>query len=128
MLFFDRSIGKAVPLALRQVGVAVEIHDELYPQRPVPDQEWIGDATSRGSVLVTRDRRIRYRPAEVKAIAATGARVFVLRGKGPTRLDMLRAIMIAWERMHTIIETEDATAWIYEIDAGGRLRGAYPPS
>ena len=127
MLFFDRSIGRSVPLALRQVGVGVEIHDDLYPQRPVPDEEWIGDATARGSVLVTRDRRIRQRPAERKVVASAGARLFVLRGKGSTRLDMLRVLMIAWERMQTTIETEEAPAWIYEIDAGGRLKRVYPP-
>ena len=127
MLFFDRSIGKAVPLALRQVGVPVEIHDELYPQRLVPDEEWIGDATARGSVLITRDRRIRHRPAERKSVATAGGRMFVLRGKGARRLEMLRVLMIAWDRMQTVIATEAAPAWIYEFDAGGRLTRVFPP-
>ncbi|MGH7289085.1 MAG: hypothetical protein ACREI8_13815 [Myxococcota bacterium] len=119
VFFFDRSVGKAVPTALRQVGVAVEIHDDLYGSAVVPDEQWIREATERGSVLVTRDRRIRRRPAERGLAVEMGARMFVLGGNA-TRLAMLRALMIAWEEIRLVCEAE-APPFIYTVTSRGSL-------
>ena len=53
--FFDRSVGKAVPLALWMVEVSVAIHDEVYrPGQVVFDEDWMRDATAKRQILVTR--------------------------------------------------------------------------
>ena len=122
--FFDRSTGKAVPTALRTVGVPVEIHDELYGVRIVPDEEWMRAATAKQEILVTRDRKIRSRPAERELAIAVGARMFVLGGNAG-RLDMLRSLMIAWNPIHVICAAE-APPFIYTIHDSGRLSAVHP--
>lgn len=122
--FFDRSVGKAVPTALRGVGVEIAIHDEEYGVRLVADVDWMRAATAKSQVLVTCDKRIRKRPAERGLVAAVGARMFVLGGNA-TRLDMLKNLMIAWDRILLICSAETAP-FIYTIQTGGRLKRVLP--
>lgn len=121
-LFFDRSIGKAVPAALQAVGVPVVAHDAHYPpQRPVPDELWIREQTEKGLVLVTKDKEIRYRESEVAAVRAAGARLLVLTDRKANRLRMLRALMIAWPAILDLVQGTPPGPWIARITAGGAL-------
>lgn len=55
----------------------VEIHDDHF--RPdAPDAEWLTTVGRQGWVVLTKDRRIRYRGPEVAALMAAGVRAFVL--------------------------------------------------
>ena len=121
--FFDRSIGKAVPQALRAVRVHAVSHDDHYPaQRRVPDESWIEDQTELGHVLVTKDKGIRHRASEVAAIRSADARLLVLTDRRANRLRMLRAIMIAWPKIESIVDTEVIGPWIVTISAAGAFR------
>lgn len=121
--FFDRSIGKAVPRALRAVRVPAVCHDDQYrAQQIVPDETWIEEQAELGHVLVTRDKGIRHRDSEKAAIRSAKARLLVLTDKRATRLRMLRAIMIAWPKMMNIIGTEPTGPWIVTIGAGGAMK------
>jgi hypothetical protein len=87
-LYFDRSIGKAVPRALREVGLSVAYHSERYPEHPaLADDQWIEDASRSGEVIIHKDKRIRYRPEERAAFVRAGARMFLL-GGNLNRFDM----------------------------------------
>lgn len=80
--FVDRSLGVyTVPNALREAGWSIvtmrERYGELSAQR-LQDPDWIADATSHGEVLLCKDKQIAKRPAEARAIQASGARAFAL--------------------------------------------------
>ena len=121
--FFDRSIGKAVPDALRVVRVPTVSHDSQYrAQQIVPDETWIEEQAALGHVLVTRDKGIRHRDSEKAAIRSAEARLFVLTDKRANRLRMLRAIMIAWPKIQNIISMEPMGPWIVTIGAGGATK------
>jgi hypothetical protein len=96
----------------------------LYGAAVVPDEQWIREATERGAVLVTRDRRIRRRPAERGLVVGLGGRMLVLSGNA-TRLAMLRAVMIAWEEIRLVCEAE-APPFIYTVTSRGFLVRLYP--
>ena len=120
--FFDRSIGKAVPKALRAVRVRAVSHDDHYPaQQEVPDERWIEEQTELGHVLVTKDKAVRYR-TEAAAIRSADARLLVLTDKRANRLRMLRAIMIAWPKIEDIVGNEPMGPWIVTISAAGAWR------
>jgi hypothetical protein len=127
-LYFDRSIGKAVPLALRTVGVEVAFDAERYPQRPgqppVADEIWIEEASRLGEVIVYKDKRIRYRPEERAAFVRAGARMFLL-GGNLSRFEMLRILMIAWPEMERLASTSPPP-FIYRVSAGGTLSRVFP--
>jgi hypothetical protein len=52
-----------VPEALRAAGVAIRVHDELFPQG-TEDVVWLREAGVNGWVVITRDDRIRYNQLE----------------------------------------------------------------
>jgi hypothetical protein len=122
--FFDRSVGKFVPLALRAQGYDVEIHDEVFdPNASTDDETWIQYAADRGLVIVSRDRNIRRRPAERRAFLAHGARMLLLGGRA-TREEMLRVFLLAAPRIARLSELP--APWIQFVDANGRLHPRYP--
>jgi hypothetical protein len=79
--FVDRSHGRhRVPTALRAAGWSLRTHHEIYGERDegVPDVEWLELCGELDLPVLSKDRRIRYRPAEIEAIRRFGVRVFVL--------------------------------------------------
>lgn len=79
--FLDRSLGRyAVAAALRAAGWDIRTHAEVFGKRDevVADAEWLERCGRQGWVALTKDRRIRYRPAEVAVIRRHGVRAFVI--------------------------------------------------
>ena len=77
-LFLDRSLGKKVVAeALRSAGARVEVHDDHFAQ-DVDDATWLTAAGRNGWVVLTKDRRIRFRATERQALLEAGVRAFVL--------------------------------------------------
>lgn len=78
VFFLDRTLGRRIVAeALRRAGHRVEIHDDHFDQS-APDEEWLSNVGSRGWVVITQDRRIRYRQTEIQALVQGGVRAFVL--------------------------------------------------
>jgi hypothetical protein len=81
--FLDRSLGRRlVPQALRAAGWTLRTHHEVYRERDedVSDVEWLGMCGRERLPVLTKDRRLRYRPAEIEAIRRFGVRAFILTG------------------------------------------------
>lgn len=79
--FVDRSLGRhQVADALRTRGWRISTHHEVYSERDeaIPDVEWLEYCADRGLVVLSKDRRLRYRPDEIAVIQGRGLRVFVL--------------------------------------------------
>jgi predicted nuclease of predicted toxin-antitoxin system len=76
--FLDRNLGKqTIAAALRQAGAAVQIHDDHFPQ-DATDVHWLREVGRRGWIVLTKDKRIRYRSHEQTALLQSGVRAFVL--------------------------------------------------
>ena len=87
--FVDRSLGRhRVAQILRAAGWKLRTHHEVYGDRDqdVPDVEWLEFCGREGLPVLTRDRRLRHRPAEIAAILRFGVRAFVVTG-GSLRAD-----------------------------------------
>lgn len=120
--FSDKSVGKAVPHALRRVGISVVVHDEVYdPNKSIPDSEWIEYACARGLVIVKCDKNIRRNPAEKATLVAGKARAFLL-GVNAKRFDMLRHLLLAWKSIEEAIASEVAP-FVFFVDENGKLHG-----
>ena len=79
--FVDRSLGRhRVADQLREAGWRVHKHVEVFPERDesVSDVEWLELCGNRGLVVLTKDRRLRYRPREIAAIRRHRVKAFVL--------------------------------------------------
>ena len=82
----DRSLSQVLlPGELRRAGLVVHtLAGALGDQagRALPDAEWIALAGGRGWVVLTRDDRLRRRPAARQAITGGKVRVFCLATAG----------------------------------------------
>jgi hypothetical protein len=72
-----------VPDALRAAGASVVVHDEIFTDT-TSDVEWLSECGRRGWVVLTRDGRIRYRPAEIATLRNGGCLVVVVTAKTMT--------------------------------------------
>lgn len=82
VFFTDRDLGKQFPALLRNAGISVERHADHFVD-DAKDEDWIVEVGRRGWVVVTHDKRIRYKPNELAAVKAAGIAMFVLSGKAP---------------------------------------------
>jgi len=75
----DRSVGGRLLVArLRDAGWDVRTLAELYGEhrsQTMKDEEWIGEGTRAGFVLLAKDHRVATRPLEAQAIYMHDARV-----------------------------------------------------
>lgn len=78
VFFIDRSLGvEPLRSTLVRAGVLVEIHDDHF-KRDEQDHVWLAEVSARSWVVLTKDKRLRYRPLEISVLRESGARVFIL--------------------------------------------------
>jgi hypothetical protein len=115
----DLALGKALAL----------VHDEVvYPGHPefpevprqTPDDVWLPIIGARRLVVITRDKRIRYRPVEKQAWLTHGVRGFVLTGRGSqSTADSLAILSHHWTSIAAVIESNPDGPWMQAVTAGG---------
>ena len=80
--FLDRSLGRiAVPSRLRAAGwdlVTLAEHYGTPADEQIADVQWIRDAATHGWPILMKDKRIRYRRAEIDAVVQHRAQCFVI--------------------------------------------------
>ena len=79
--FLDRSLGRhRVADVLRNSGWSLRTHHDVFADRDeeVPDVEWLEYCGRYGLPVLSKDRRLRYRPQEIAAIRRHRVRAFVL--------------------------------------------------
>ena len=90
--FIDRSLGRhVVSEALRAAGAAVQVMADVYGERigqGLADTDWLRDAGDKGWVVLMKDDKIRYRPAELEALTTSGVRAFCLTNANLRGADM----------------------------------------
>jgi PIN domain-containing protein len=108
VFFIDRSLGKKIIAErLREAGVIVEIHDDHFRQDAL-DQVWLTEIGKRGWIVLTKDDRIRYRPAELDAYRSNKLRVFIF-GSGEIKAqEMADAVAKAMPKILRLVERTPA--------------------
>lgn len=79
--FVDRSLGKSIVEALRDVGLVVHSMADVYGEKRaqrLADEVWLRDAGENSWIVLTKDDAIRRRPAERDALTEAGVRAFCL--------------------------------------------------
>lgn len=91
-LFLDRSLGRVqVPQLLRAAGLRLVTLAERYgvpADERVTDEQWLADAGTRGEVVLMKDARVRYNPAEKAAIVRHNVKCFCLARRDLSAADM----------------------------------------
>lgn len=65
-----------------------------------PDEQWIPTVTRAGLAIITRDRKILSRKAEIDAVAAAGARMFAITSEDDSsNWGLLEVVVTQWRAM-----------------------------
>ena len=115
-LFLDRSVGtRRVAAALRAEQLDVEtIADRCGAANiHISDEQWIAEATRDHRLLISADKRIRYRPVERAAICAHAARCVTF-AAGDLRADEMIALFLHHlQQIHAL--AEQAGPFVYHM-------------
>jgi hypothetical protein len=111
--------------------LAEEHGDVVYPGHPelpeVPrsaqDDDWLPVIGAMRLVVITRDRKIRYRPAEKLAWIQHRVRGFVLTGKKSQTTAESRAILDHhWATIEALVDDEADGPWMWSVTDSGLRR------
>lgn len=120
-LFLDESLDSlSVVNALRDAGATVVRHTERFP-RGIADDVWLTEAGHNNWVVLTRDKRIRYRELERLALQSAKVRSFVFTGGNVTASDTATILARALTRIHRICRANPGP-FIYHIGRVGKPR------
>jgi len=104
-LYFDRSLGKALPDALRLLKVPNVVHHHTPPEivglkrkrghnglfaDDAPDDVWLSFVGSKGWIAFSQDYSMHREPAPLEAIRQNNVKVFYLAGAQLSRWDKMR--------------------------------------
>jgi hypothetical protein len=118
-LFVDESalgLGKTLALARRDV---IHTGHKLIPEVPLGalDTEWIPEVGTRELVVISRDKRIRTKPAEVELLRDHKMRVFWIAGKKDlSTWDTLVRVVRRWDEIERAIATKGGGPWFVAIN------------
>lgn len=102
--FVDRSLGRhRVADLLREAGWRVHKHVEVFRERDesVSDLEWLELCGRKELVVLTKDRRLRYRPREIAAIRRYRVKAFVLTSGNLTAVEQAQRLLDHAEPIET---------------------------
>ena len=122
--FLDRSLGRITVTRLQDAGYVVHLIADHYPEdaSDVPDEEWIAEGCSQGWVLLTKDKRIRYRAEELEALQE--GHLFCL-VSGSMDIDaMTQAFLHALPRIGRAAHDEPVGFW--HVYRDGKIRRMWP--
>ena len=122
--FLDRSLGKTTAARLREAGHVVHLIADHYPDdaSDIPDEDWIAEGCSNGWVLLTKDKRIRYRASELQALRE--GHLFCLVSGNMDIAQMTQAFLDALPRIERATRDEPGGFW--HVYRNGELRRMWP--
>jgi hypothetical protein len=122
--FLDRSLGKTTAAGLRQAGHVVHLIADHYSDdaSDVPDEEWIAEGCSNGWVLLTKDKRIRYRADELEALQE--GHLFCLVSGNMDIGAMTQAFLDALPRIERAARDEPFGFW--HVYRDGKIKRMWP--
>ena len=101
-----------------------------FPRCPAAatDEAWLEVVGDLGLLVITRDKRIRYRPVERQRWVDHRVRGFVLTGAGNMRIDdQLALIEKRWAAMERLVEAHPDGPWMYSVTGSGLRPFIAPP-
>ncbi len=121
MIFIDRSIPRGVARALQNVRDDVLWLEDKYAHN-TKDPVWLPDAGTEGWLVISRDKGIRYKPAEIQAIKDNRVGCFILAEKNDlSRWNLLKIIVTKLDDM-ILRHEQTERPFIYLIDASGAFK------
>ncbi len=121
MIWIDTSIPRHVAQALAVIRTDILYVGDRYPFDRNKDRIWLPDAGIENGLTILRDKRVRTRPGERRAIIENKVGAFIVAQKtNPTKWEYLKLIVGALDEMLVKFEATEKP-FIYLIRADGTL-------
>lgn len=121
VFFLDRTLGKNVFAdALRKANLEVRIHDEHFSAGE-KDETWLRDVGQWRWVVVTNDKKIRYRHNELAALLRNAVRAFVFTSGNLTGKEMAEVFLKALPKISRLLEKHQE-AFVATISRAAAVR------
>jgi len=124
----DLALGRSLALARKDVLHPGHVR---LPDVPLgmPDAQWLPIVGELGLVVITRDKKIRSRPAEAELVIAAGIRGFVLTSAGDlSTWDTLSVLVRQWDALERHLAAHPSGPWLAALTSQGvrplRIRGS----
>jgi hypothetical protein len=126
MIFVDRSIPRSIAQSLQKVRSDVLWLEEVFIFRhDTPDEFWAQHVGIANWLVVTRDKKLRYRPAERAKLIRAGVGAFVFTQKDDlTKWDYLKLLARNLDDMERIFASTPRP-FIYAVQHGGTLKQVF---
>lgn len=122
MIFFDRSVPRGVAEAVKQVREDACWLEDVFEEGWIKDREWIPEVGARGWLVITKDKKIRTRPEERRAIKENNVGCFILNYRQPlNRWEILKLVTSTLDEMEEKF-ANTPRPFLYLIDRNGRFR------
>lgn len=112
-------MGRTLPRLLRENGWLVEGHDDHFPE-DAKDPELLREVGRRNWVMITEDRRMRYRAREREAYHESGLRIFALATGSLPIAGKIAVLLLAEAEIRRVLSTDDGP-FLYRIAKDGSL-------
>ena len=100
---FDNNLSPYLVKGLKGFGEDVTHLTKHFPA-DTPDEKWLEYIGKHGIFLITRDKRIRYRPLELKVLKRYKVGAFFLIGKGMNKWAQIKQIIGVWPKIKEITD------------------------
>jgi hypothetical protein len=102
VFFTDRDLGKRFPAILQEAGILVEQHGDHFAPN-ARDDEWLPAVGAKGWLVLTHDKRIRYKINECDAVMTNGIGMFVIVGAAPYP-ELARSFVATFPRIEAFLD------------------------
>lgn len=104
---------------LRDAGHVAHVQHETFGSG-TPDLEWLPEVGARRWILITKDKQIRKREIELRALRQANVRAFVLTAAGLTGKEQARVLEFALPAMLRLLRRHAAT-FVARVTAGSHV-------
>jgi|SRR3989344_1354453 len=121
LFFLDESLGRTTIVnALRELGEQVIPHHERFSAGTL-DKDWLTEAGTNDWVVLTKDKRIRYRSAELRALQESNVAAFILSYGNMSGDQMAKIIKTALPEIKKFLKKQ-RKPFIATITKNGNIR------
>jgi len=115
--FIDNNLSTYLAAGMKGFGEEVMHLCDQFPPDTV-DTKWLEYIGNNGYVLVSRDEKLRWNPAEIYALKTFKVGAFFLGGKGRTRCELIQQLVRNWPKMKKLAESTNPP-YVFRIPPSG---------
>ena len=115
--FIDENLGFQLAAGMSGFGESAVHLTEVF-ERGAQDVDWLRYVGENDLILVTRDERVRWNPAELLALKDHSVGAFFLGGKNRSRCDLIQQLVRNWPRMKEL-ERKTRRPFAFKVPPSG---------